>query len=109
MRDHFHDGFPSERSAADAAFNASYNASWILLKQSTAFLYESLYSPCHRRRCHARVSTPVESVATLVKEKCVVGKLVGQVDMKLEQRNDNIPVASLSPVEETPAASFGRC
>ena len=38
MRDHFHDGFPSERSAADAAFNASYNASWILLKHSTAFL-----------------------------------------------------------------------
>jgi hypothetical protein len=28
--------------------------------------------------------------------------------MKLEQRNENIPVASLSPVEETPAASFGR-
>jgi hypothetical protein len=38
----------------------------------------------------------------------VVGPLVGQVDMKLAQRNDNIPVASLSPVEETPAASFGR-
>jgi hypothetical protein len=38
----------------------------------------------------------------------VVGPLVGQVDMKLEQRNDNIPVASFSPVEETPAASFGR-
>jgi hypothetical protein len=28
--------------------------------------------------------------------------------MKLEQRNENIPVASLSPVEETPAASFGQ-
>jgi hypothetical protein len=27
--------------------------------------------------------------------------------MKLEQRNENIPVASLSPVEETPAASIG--
>jgi hypothetical protein len=38
----------------------------------------------------------------------VVGPFVGQVDMKLEQRNENIPVASLSPVEETPAASFGR-
>ena len=38
----------------------------------------------------------------------MVGPLVGQVDMKLEQWNENIPVASLSPVEETPAASFGR-
>lgn len=28
--------------------------------------------------------------------------------MNIEQRNDNIPVASLSPVEETPAGSFGR-
>jgi len=62
-------GFPSGRSAADASFNAYDNASWILLKQSTAFLYESLYAPCHRRRSHSRVSTPVESVATLVKEK----------------------------------------
>src|SRR6266566_110915 len=26
------EGFPSGRSAADAAFNAFYNASWILLK-----------------------------------------------------------------------------
>jgi hypothetical protein len=38
----------------------------------------------------------------------VVGQVVGHVDMKIEQRNDNIPVASLSPVEDTPAASFGR-
>ena len=38
----------------------------------------------------------------------MVGPFVGQVDMKLEQRNENIPVASLSPVEETSAASFGR-
>jgi hypothetical protein len=38
----------------------------------------------------------------------VVGQLVGHVEMKIEQRNDNIPVASLSPVEDTPAASFGR-
>jgi hypothetical protein len=38
----------------------------------------------------------------------VVGPLVEQVAMMLEQRNDNIPVASLSPVEETLAASFGR-
>jgi hypothetical protein len=37
----------------------------------------------------------------------VVGPFVGHVDMKLEQRNENIPVASLSPVEETLAASFG--
>jgi hypothetical protein len=28
--------------------------------------------------------------------------------LKLAQRNENIPVTSLSPVEETPAASFGR-
>jgi hypothetical protein len=41
IRDHFHEGFPSGRSAADAAFNAFYNASWILLKQSTAFLPRS--------------------------------------------------------------------
>jgi hypothetical protein len=34
------EGFPNGRSAADAAFNAFYNASWIRLKQSTAFLYE---------------------------------------------------------------------
>ncbi len=38
MRDHFHEGFPNGRSAADAAFNACYNAWWVLLKQSTAFL-----------------------------------------------------------------------
>ena len=69
MRDHFHEGFPSGKSAANASFNAYYNASWIHLKQSTAFLNESLYSPCHRRRCHWRVSTPVQSVATGVKEK----------------------------------------
>jgi hypothetical protein len=38
----------------------------------------------------------------------VVGQVVGQVDMKIEHRNDNIPVASLSPMEDTPAASFCR-
>jgi hypothetical protein len=38
MRDHFHEGFPSGRSAADAAFNACCNASCVRLKQSTAFL-----------------------------------------------------------------------
>ena len=38
----------------------------------------------------------------------MVGQLVGQVDMKIEQRNDNIPVASLSPMEDTLVASFGR-
>src|SRR5579864_9618263 len=32
----------------------------------------------------------------------------GDVDMKTELRDDNIPTASLSPVEETPAGSFGR-
>ena len=53
------------------------------------------------------MSTPVESVATFVKEKCVVGPFVDQVDMKLEHRNENIPVASLSPVEETTDASIG--
>jgi hypothetical protein len=53
------------------------------------------------------VSTLVESVAAFVKEKCVVGLFVGQADMKLEQRNENISVASLSPVEETSAASCG--
>jgi hypothetical protein len=37
----------------------------------------------------------------------VVGTIVVQVDMKLEQRNENIPVAFLSPVEETPGASCG--
>jgi hypothetical protein len=37
----------------------------------------------------------------------VVGLLFGQVDRKLEQRNENIPVASLSHVEEKPAASIG--
>jgi len=36
------------------------------------------------------------------------GWTVGQVDMKLEQRSDNIPAVPLSPVEETPAGSFGR-
>jgi hypothetical protein len=40
MRDHFQErGFPSGRSAADAAFNALYNALWVFLKQSTTFLY----------------------------------------------------------------------
>ena len=38
----------------------------------------------------------------------MVGPFVGQLDMKLEHRNENIPVASLSPVEETPAPSIGR-
>ena len=38
----------------------------------------------------------------------MIGPFVGHVDMKLKQRNENIPVASLSPVEETPAGSFGR-
>jgi hypothetical protein len=37
----------------------------------------------------------------------VVGPFVGHFDMKLEQRNENIPVVSLSPVKETPAASIG--
>ena len=37
----------------------------------------------------------------------MVGSFVGHVDRKREQRNENIPVASLSPVEETPAASIG--
>jgi Na+/melibiose symporter-like transporter len=32
----------------------------------------------------------------------------GDVDMKTELRDDNIPTASLSPVEDTPAGSFGR-
>jgi hypothetical protein len=40
MQDHFHvRGYPSGRSAADAAFNALYNALWVFLKQSTTFLY----------------------------------------------------------------------
>ena len=30
----------------------------------------------------------------------MVGPLAGQIVLKLEQRNENIPVASLSPVEE---------
>src|SRR5260370_39554741 len=64
IRDRFHEDFPGGRSAAAASFNAYYNALWILLKQRTAFLYESMYAHCHHRRCHARVSTPVESVAT---------------------------------------------
>jgi hypothetical protein len=34
MRDHFHEGFPSGRTAADAAFNPSYNASWIRLNSN---------------------------------------------------------------------------
>jgi len=36
MRDHFHEGFPSGRTAADAAFNASYNASWIRLNSNNS-------------------------------------------------------------------------
>ena len=32
----------------------------------------------------------------------MIGPFVRHVDMKLEQRNENIPVASLSPVEEAP-------
>jgi hypothetical protein len=39
MRDHFHErGFPCGNSAADASFNASYNASRVFSKQRTAFL-----------------------------------------------------------------------
>ena len=33
----------------------------------------------------------------------------GDVDMKTELRDDNIPVASLSPVEETAVGSFAGC
>jgi len=43
-----------------------------------------------------------------VSEGIMSGWKVGQVDMKLEQRNDNIPVASLAPVEDKRVASFGR-
>lgn len=38
----------------------------------------------------------------------MIAPFVRHVDMKLEQRNENIPVASLSLVKETPDASIGR-